>query len=102
MKNRDLPQALDEFVACSENLFKAASALRDILTGEKDVGIKAAQKAESKTYTFSEVRKAFSAKAHEGFTPQIKELISSYGAEKLSAVKEEDYPRLMQDLEKLT
>ena len=52
-----------------------------------------------KRYTFAEVRKAFSAKSHAGYTTQVKALITSYGADKLSAVKEEDYPRLMADLE---
>lgn len=45
------------------------------------------------------IRKAFSAKSHEGYTEQIKSLITSYGAEKLSAIKEADYPSLMKDLE---
>ena len=30
---------------------------------------------------------------------QVKALIARYGAEKLSAVKEEDYPAIMKDLE---
>ena len=47
-------------------------------------------------------RKAFSAKSHAGYTEQVKALITSYGADKLSAVKEEDYPALMADLEAIT
>jgi hypothetical protein len=48
-----------------------------------------------------DVRKAFSAKSHAGYTEQVKALIGKYGAAKLSAVKEEDYPALMADLEKI-
>ena len=56
-------------------------------------------KPAAKTYAFADVRKAFSAKSHEGYTDQVKALISKYGAEKLSEVKESDYPALMADLE---
>ncbi len=58
-----------------------------------------AREEQPKKYTFAEVRKAFSAKSHEGYTEQVKALITQYGAEKLSAVKEEDYPAIMKDLE---
>ena len=50
-------------------------------------------------YTFAEVRKAFTAKSRAGYTDEVRALISKYGAEKLSAVREEDYPALMADLE---
>ena len=53
-------------------------------------------------YSFMDVRKAFSAKSRAGYTEQVKALIASYGAEKLSGVKEEDYPALMADLEAIT
>ena len=57
---------------------------------------------EPKRYTFAEVRKAFSAKSHAGYTDQVKALITSYGADKLSSVKEEDYAAIMADLEAIS
>ena len=42
---------------------------------------------------------SLSVKSHAGFTEQVKALIGKYGADKLSAVKEEDYESLMADLE---
>ena len=112
-KMSELSQALDELVACGEGLIRTANAIRDMFTGEpepeeKPVTTEEQPKAEAaaespaeepKRYTFAEVRKAFSAKSHAGYTDQVKALITSYGADKLSAVKEEDYPRLMADLE---
>ena len=111
-KMSELSQALDELVACGEGLIRTANAIRDMFTGEpepeeKPVTTEEPPKAEAaaeppaekpKRYTFAEVRKAFSAKSHAGYTDQVKALITSYGADKLSAVKEEDYPRLMEDL----
>ena len=112
-KMSELSQALDELVACGEGLIRTAKAIRDMFTGEPEpeekpmapaeppsaVAAEAPQAETPKGYTFAEVRKAFSAKSHAGYTEQVKALIASYGADKLSAVKEEDYPRLMADLE---
>ena len=100
-KTNELLKAIDEMSACGEGLIKTANALRDIFseqTGPVEE-TPAPQSDEPKKYTFAEVRKAFSAKSHEGFTEQIRELIKSYGADKLSAVKEEDYESLMAALE---
>ena len=62
----------------------------------------ATPKAEPKKLTFVDVRKAFSAKSHAGYTEQVRALIAKYGADRLSAVKEEDYAALMADLEAIT
>ena len=98
----ELSQVLDEMVACGEGMIRAANAIKEIFTAEpetEDPVREEPKKQESKTYTFAEVRKAFSAKSHEGYTEQVRALIAKYGAEKLSGVKEEDYPALMADLE---
>ncbi len=105
-KMSELSQVLDELVACGEGLIHAANAIRDIFTAGTDEQPKPVpgaepQAEEAKGYTFVDVRKAFSAKSHAGYTEQVKALIGKYGAAKLSAVKEEDYPALMADLEKI-
>ena len=110
-KMSELSQVLDDLVACGEGLIRTANAIRDMFTGEPEPerqpepAVEAAVEPPAETpkrYTFVEVRKAFSAKSHAGYTEQVKALITSYGADKLSAVKEEDYPRLMEDLEAIT
>ncbi len=101
-KMSELSQALDDLIACGEKLATTARAIREMFSEARAPDEPAAQPKENptgKTYTFAEVRKAFSAKSHAGYTDQIKALIASYGADKLSAVKEEDYGRLMADLE---
>lgn len=105
-KMSELSQVLDELVACGERLIQTANAIHDIFTAETDEQPKPIpgaepQAEESAKYTFVDVRKAFSAKSHAGYTEQVKTLIGKYGAAKLSAVKEEDYPALMADLEKI-
>ncbi len=100
-KMSELAQVLDELTACGEKLTATAEAIRRMfMETDEPAEEQPEQKPEpEKKYTFAEVRKAFSAKSHAGYTDQIRELIARYGADKLSAVKEEDYPALMADLE---
>lgn len=102
-KMNELSRALDELTACGEGLIRAANAIREIFSAEAEPEAQPADApAEAPAgYTFAEVRKAFSAKSHAGYTEQIRALISRYGADKLSTIKEEDYPALMADLEAL-
>lgn len=109
----ELSMVLDEMVSCGENMIKAANALKEMFTDTTET--KAVQKKpvpeavpaekaadaaeETETYTFADIRKAFSRKSHEGHTEEVKALISRYGADRLSDVKKEDYPALMKDLE---
>ncbi len=119
-KVQELVSSLDDMAACSERLTKALLGVRDIITGNRkkaeskvtaakaDVPEKAEtkppepEKPKAKTYTFVEVRQACSAKAHEGYTEQIRAMIAKHGADRLSAVKEEDYAAIMADLETLS
>lgn len=107
----ELSQVLDEIVACGEGLIRTANAIREIFSEPVPMPEpKAAPEQEAaaapepeprKKYTFADVRKAFSAKSHAGYTEQVKALITSYGADRLSAVQEEDYPALMAALEEI-
>lgn len=114
----ELIELLDSIITCRESMAKVGKLLKEVLPETPDaIPQNPKDEAASKTkstpaklpeqaktpaatvYTFTEVRKAFSAKSHAGFTDQIRELISKYGADRLSGVKEEDYPALMADLE---
>lgn len=114
----EITQLLDNMIVCGENMARIGKLLKEFVSELTDA-IPQKAKAEkvtkadaapatqpeksaepaAKTYTFTDVRKAFSAKSHEGFTDQVKALITKYGAEKLSDLKEADYPALMADLE---
>lgn len=114
----EILQLLDNIIVCGESMAKIGRLLKEFIP-EFAEAIPQKAKAEqviepdtapaalpekkeepaTKTYTFADVRKAFSAKSHAGYTAQVKELIGKYGADRLSDVKEEDYPALMADLE---
>ncbi len=107
-KTSDLLLTLDEMITCGQNMVKAANALKAYFssTEESDASAAVAVKpvieateSNVKAYTFADVRKAFSAKSHDGYTEEVKALITKYGAAKLSDIKEENYSALMADLE---
>ncbi|MEY8336070.1 hypothetical protein AALB53_23820 [Lachnospiraceae bacterium 47-T17] len=51
--------------------------------------------------TLEGIRALMAQKTREGKSKEIKELLQKYGAAKLSAVKPEDYPALMQEAQVL-
>lgn len=114
----EILQLLDNIIVCGESMAKIGKFLKEFIPEfaeaiplkSKASQVIEAENAHSVTtdkkdkhnntpYTFADVRKAFSAKSHAGYTAQVRELIGKYGADRLSDVKESDYPSLMADLE---
>ena len=57
--------------------------------------------AQEQPATLEGIRALMAQKTQEGKAKEIKELLQKYGAAKLSAVKPEDYPALMQEAQVL-
>lgn len=104
----EISQLLENIIVCSESIAKVCKLLREstkaaetpqVIETETATADITERKDEINTYTFAEVRKAFSKKSNEGYTEQVRELIGKYGADRLSNVKESDYPALMSELE---
>ena len=53
----------------------------------------------SKPLTFEEIQTAFGMKSRDGYTAEVKALITKFGAKKLSEIDPADYPALMKELE---
>lgn len=127
MEKNDFYELLDGIIECSEKVAKLGRLLRDFVPQfmeliperaiegkaleikaakvleDKKATKKAEPKAEPKdetpAYTFEELRKAFAAKSHAGFTVEVKALIGKYGASRLSDINESDYAAIMKELE---
>ena len=127
IEKNDFYELLDGIIECSEKVAKLGKLLRDFVPQfmeliperaieGKAVEIKAAKvledkkatkkaepkaepKDETPAYTFEELRKAFAAKSHAGFTVEVKALIGKYGASRLSDINESDYAAIMKELE---
>lgn len=52
--------------------------------------------------TLEQVRGVLAEKSRDGFTKEVKSLIQSFGANRLSDVKESDYPSLLEKARELT
>ena len=52
-----------------------------------------------KPLTFEEIQTAFGMKSRDGYTLEVKALITKFGAKKLSEIDAADYPALMKELE---
>ena len=61
----------------------------------------AVQEQQEQPATLEGIRALMAQKTQEGKSKEIKELLQKYGAAKLSAVKPEDYPALMQEAQAL-
>ena len=61
----------------------------------------AVQEQQESPATLEGIRALMAQKTQEGKSKEIKELLQKYGAAKLSAVKPEDYPVLMQEAQVL-
>ena len=102
-----------ELLRIAEGFSSVAEGLRGLAkaeggTKEKTVKAQKAEKQESvaevqqeSPATLEGIRALMAQKTQEGKSKEIKELLQKYGAVKLSAVKPEDYPALMQEAQVL-
>lgn len=61
----------------------------------------AADDKKEKVVAVEDIRAVMAQKSQEGKTKEIRELLQKFGAVKLSAVKPEDYPALLQEVKVL-
>ena len=112
MSNLDL--VLDEMIEAGQQMIKAATELKAIFSETAPLEKEAvpepineekkeapAPEPEVKKYTFQEVRGIMATLAGTNKKAEAKALLTKYGADRLSAVKEEDYTALVADAEVL-
>ena len=68
---------------------------------QKQVQPEKAEAQQENPATLEGIRALMAQKTQEGKSKEIRELLQKYGAAKLSAVKPEDYPALMQEAQVL-
>ena len=103
-----------ELLRIAEGFSIVAEGLRGLAKAEGSTKDKAAVKEQKqdeakaqpeaqqeKPATLEGIRALMAQKTQEGKSKEIKELLQKYGAAKLSAVKPEDYPALMQEAQVL-
>lgn len=103
----------NELLKIAEGFSIVAEGLRGLAKAEggtKEKAVKAQKVEKQETAaevqpespaTLEGIRALMAQKTQEGKSKEIKELLQKYGAAKLSAVKPEDYPALMQEAQVL-
>ena len=100
----ELLRIAEGFSIVAEGLRGLAKAEGGSKTAEKTQKAQpsSTEKAQTeKPATLEGIRALMAQKTQEGKSKEIKELLQKYGAAKLSAVKPEDYPALMQEAQVL-
>lgn len=111
-KKANLEVVLNEMITAGQKMIEAANALRKIIAETAEPISKEPVKkeepkqgskseTETKTYTFQEVRGIMATLSSKGMKDEAKALLTKYGANRLSAVKEDDYPVLVAEAEAL-
>ena len=118
----EISALLDEIKSCSNTLISIYDELHNLIDSkepdeEKTKAIttrKKKTKTEEETQTvpeekpseetpkpltFEEIQTAFGMKSRDGYTAEVKALITKFGAKKLSEIDTADYPALMKELE---
>ena len=111
-KMSELAAELAELKRCGEVLIGISETLTEMFSGteaEAEAALvpeakeekKPAKKAKAKEVTLAEVRAVLAEKSRQGHTAQVKELLSKYGADKLSEVDASKYAELKAEAEVL-
>ena len=98
---------MKEIAQVAEELSRLGASLQELakaLSAEPSINKEAPapeKKKEEPALTLVDVRKVLTAKSRDGKTAEVKALLKSHGAEKLSEVKPSDYAALIKEAEAL-
>lgn len=111
-KMSQLAAEIEELRHCGEILIGISDSLRDLFSGsDKPAEPKQAPAAEKpvpkqpdpekKTPTLAHVRALLAEKSRDGFTAQVRAIITAHGANKLSEIAPAEFPSIMKEAEVL-
>lgn len=116
-KTNELSMLVDELQKCGETLIGISEGLADMFSGaeeEKASAKKATpkkkaaeepksepQSEEEKSLTLEDVRAVCADKCRQGFTAEVKAILTKHGADKLSEVNPAEYEALLAEVEVL-
>ena len=118
----EISALIDEIKSCGNTLISIYDELHNLIDSkepdEEKTKAKTTRKRKTKTeetpeiipekqpsektpkpLTFEEIQTAFGMKSKDGYTAEVKALITKFGAKKLSEIDPADYPALMKELE---
>lgn len=105
-RTSEIQQIITDLRDTASSLSDIASRLYEFFSSDEaqeqtSVSVAEPQKQLKKQLTLEEVRAVCAEKSRAGFTAEVKAIITKYGADKLSAVKPEDYAAVLAEVEVL-
>lgn len=96
----ELSQLIDELKHCGETLVGLSASLASLFAGPDSASSTTPPEAEhplpeNKPIDLETVRAALAEKSRAGYTAEVRALLNTYGAAKLSEVMQTDYPALL-------
>lgn len=98
-RTSEIQQIITDLRDTASSLSDIASRLYEFFSADETQEQTAVSVA--KPLTLEEVRAVCAEKSRAGFTAEVKAIITKYGADKLSAVKPEDYAAVLAEVEVL-
>ena len=98
-KMKEMQDAINQLKECSTVLLETANFLAETISSSEESSVP--EKAKEKLFTLEDVRGVLANKSRSGKTAEVKELIVSFGADKLSSINPSDYAELMKKAEVL-
>lgn len=89
-----------ELEAVATKLIKEIDDFIELITAEPEE--KKVVEAPKKVISLEDVRSYLTNLSRDGHTKEVKDLLTKYGANRLSEIKEEDYEALLRDAEAIT
>jgi hypothetical protein len=109
-KEHELSMLIDELKKCGETLVGISGELAGFFSGadaekavakKKEVGEPKAGVQKEKELTLKDVRAVCADKSRQGFTAEVKTILTKHGADKLSKVDPAEYKALLAEVEVL-
>ena len=97
-KMSNLEILLSGLIEHSEAILEIAKEMKSMFSEEPA----ALPEKSDTTLSFTDLRAKLAEKSREGFTAEIKAILKSHGAEKLSAIQPSDYETVLKEVEALS
>ena len=95
---KELSMQIEELRECAAAIIAAADSLEKIFAASTEESAEKTPKIPEQTYTFEEVRHQIATAVDAGYREQMKEMISRYGAKKVSEIETEHYAAFMEEV----
>lgn len=100
-KMKEFDMLLDELIKHGEGILEIAKEMRQMFS-ENPTALSEPKEKAKEPLSFTDLRARLAQRSREGFTTNIKSILRKYGAEKLSAIKPENYEDVLKEVEALS